>query len=365
MFPKRDYAVVLPIIDDATNDDYILGIEKYVSTNKIVSASRMSNGRFCIYFDSRETADSLVSKHEEITVKDKTVKVRPLISPSKKLLISNVSPCIPHSVIENVLTTTLGLKLTSAVAFVKASFTITRFQHINSFRRSVYYTTDKPENENNTYIPDSLIIKYEDEDYRIFLTTETNMKCFLCQNTGHLQRNCPNANVSNPPPTDNLQNKREAPSTNPDSLQDESTTESQTEVESSENDDVTESKLCSRNKNKQKKIKLTKSENDQEHSFDNKDMEKIKKRLQIVRNTGTVNIPLTDEKFLELIVKVQSSNDKIGETLKYTEDLTNLIATIEEIKPEVNRYSKSSLTSYLKRLRKKHEKLENHEQLMD
>lgn len=141
-FPIKEQGIVLSVIEDATND-YLAALKTIVAPVQVIFASRMSKGRYCIYFDSKEIANSFTMEHGKLTVLGKDITARPLMNPAKRVLLSNVCPIIPHSIIENALNNLLlDIKLTSSIQFVKASSSHNEFKHVLSFRRAVFYTTD-------------------------------------------------------------------------------------------------------------------------------------------------------------------------------------------------------------------------------
>ncbi|KAK9686076.1 hypothetical protein QE152_g37462 [Popillia japonica] len=67
-FPERDQAIVFDTIDDTQKNDYII--------------------------------DKFLDNHKGITLQDKFINARRLVSTAKRVILSNVSPCIPHNIVE-------------------------------------------------------------------------------------------------------------------------------------------------------------------------------------------------------------------------------------------------------------------------
>ncbi|KAL3277755.1 hypothetical protein HHI36_013095 [Cryptolaemus montrouzieri] len=118
----------------------------------------------------------------DITVSGEILKARKLISPTDRIILSNVWPTIPHEILIDELLI-LGLEPVSTMRSLKISTTLQEFSHILSFRRQIFVNPD------NIEIPESLVISYDDISYRIFLTRNA-MNCFICKTAGHLATNC-------------------------------------------------------------------------------------------------------------------------------------------------------------------------------
>lgn len=155
LFPDREQAIVFDTIENTVKDDYIIGVGNLIGAKNIIFASRVSNNRICIYLSSKNTVESFVSIHEGITIKDTFVKARRLVSPAKRVILSNVSPCIPHEIIEQELKR-LNLKVVSQITFIGAGLTNPEYKHILSFRRQVYIILDEKEN-----LPESILISFK------------------------------------------------------------------------------------------------------------------------------------------------------------------------------------------------------------
>ncbi|CAH1113465.1 unnamed protein product [Psylliodes chrysocephalus] len=186
-FPKKDQAIVLHTEDSLKLFDYVKAIGDIIGPKHISFASRISSNRICIYLGSTELVDNLVKSYSTIQVQNLILNIRRLISPTKRILISNVSPFIPHEVIENAVKN-LGLHLASRVSFLKAGFSDDEYIHIQSFRRHIYVfpTYD------NFELQTSILISYDGVDHRIFLSTD-KMECFICKQIDHISTTCPNA----------------------------------------------------------------------------------------------------------------------------------------------------------------------------
>lgn len=77
------------------------------------------------------------------------------------------------------------------ITFLKAGFTTEDLSHIISFRKQTYVKyEDVPK------LPNSLVINFDNTEFRIFLTDDT-LTCYLCKRTGHTSANCKNIATQN------------------------------------------------------------------------------------------------------------------------------------------------------------------------
>lgn len=185
VFPKKNQAIIFTALEGIPIKEYIVNLGNLIGPKNISFASKISNNRVCIYLSSKECVDSFISQHAGISIGDVYVAARRMITPANRVILSNVSPIIPHEIIENVLKIS-GLKTVSPVSFVGVGLGMSEYAHIYSFRRQVYIVPDE-----NTELPSSLIIDFEGDAYRIFLSND-DLKCFLCKTTGHISKHCPN-----------------------------------------------------------------------------------------------------------------------------------------------------------------------------
>lgn len=128
------------------------------------------------------------------------LKARHLVTPSDRLVISNVSPTIPHDTLKTTLEG-LGLKLLSPITFLRIGATDPAYSHIMSFRRQVYITPLE-----SLTLAESLEITHDNLSYRIFLSLDSQ-KCFNCKLSGHVVANCPTLqNQKSPIQTNTINN---------------------------------------------------------------------------------------------------------------------------------------------------------------
>lgn len=160
-------AIILPIIEGIKQIDYVIVIDKLIGPANIISASLISNDRFCIFLASHTFADNIVRLHQNILINEHTVSIRKLINPSKRIILSNVNPSIPHNTISTALNE-LGIRTTSNITFLKAGFNINELAHITSFRRQVYINP-----EDYYKLLPSLVTSHNNTNFRIFLTDDT------------------------------------------------------------------------------------------------------------------------------------------------------------------------------------------------
>ncbi|KAF0721008.1 DNA replication licensing factor MCM4-like, partial [Aphis craccivora] len=183
--PKRELAIVFNTIENIPQIEYLIALSKLISPKDITYASRVSNGRFCVYLSNKNTIDNLLANHQNITINNQIINIRRLINPAKKLILSNVCPTIPNSIIESSLNYA-GFTLVSPIIKLRAGFNIEGFTHIMSFKRQIFVKPDDFENK-----PTSIIINHEDIAYRIFINDDM-VTCFHCKLKGHISNQCPN-----------------------------------------------------------------------------------------------------------------------------------------------------------------------------
>lgn len=187
IFPKRNQAIIINVVENLKLPDYIKAIGNIVQPRNILFASRISNNRVCIYLSTVELVDELVENHSTVEIGEYELNIRRLVTPARRLILSNVSPNIPHDILQKALTE-LNIQAQTPISFLKATFISEEYNHIMSFRRQLYIYPD-----DNLQLPSSITVDYEDTSYRVFLTFD-DIVCFLCKEKGHITKQCPRQN---------------------------------------------------------------------------------------------------------------------------------------------------------------------------
>lgn len=203
-YPKKDQAVVFPVVEGIQVKDYVYATGEVVEPEDILFVSRISNNRVCMYFSSKQVVNEFIDQHGGIQINDVFIPARKLIVPAKRIILSNVAPAVPDSVIEEQLRER-GIKLVSPMSLIGAGCSRDRFRHICSFRRQIFIST-----EQNVAVPGSILVKYEDEEHRIFISDD-KVRCFKCRREGHIAASCDVSTTDLEIPV--ISNKRPPPST--------------------------------------------------------------------------------------------------------------------------------------------------------
>jgi len=199
-YPSKKQAILLHYEEDSSLIQYVVNIGRLIGPENILSASKISKRRICIYLTSEKAVDQLLNNYSSIQVNGKTIPLKRLAAPSRRLIISNVHPCIPNFVLLDELRK-LKIKTTSAIHGLHIGLTcdsidkteLALYSHITSFRRGVYIEDDE-----NVSVPESLLITHDNESYRIFITNDES-KCYICRSNSHQAPSCPNVKT---PPTE-------------------------------------------------------------------------------------------------------------------------------------------------------------------
>ncbi|KAJ3654619.1 hypothetical protein Zmor_013794 [Zophobas morio] len=165
-FPKKDQAIVLHAINETKLTDFVVAIGNLVQPKKILFASRIANNRICLYLSEKRIVDERVTKYSSLTINNQEVGIRRLITPTRRIVILNVCPTIPHDIILSLIKS-FDLKPVSPVSFFRAGIQDENYGHVLSFKRQLFVTPDE-----TIELPSSMVIKHEDTNYRIFFTTD-------------------------------------------------------------------------------------------------------------------------------------------------------------------------------------------------
>ncbi|KAG5864336.1 hypothetical protein JTB14_013321 [Gonioctena quinquepunctata] len=155
-FPKKNQAIVLHAEDNLKLFDYVKAIGDIIGAKHITFASKISNNRICIYLSCPNDVDELLKTNPTVNIENLTLSIRRLISPTKRILISNISPSIPHDLAENAIKS-LNLQLASPISFLRAGIPGDEYNHILSFRRQVFVFPP----HDNFELQTSLLVTYE------------------------------------------------------------------------------------------------------------------------------------------------------------------------------------------------------------
>lgn len=157
--PIREQAIILDSMEGLTVQEYTVALAKIINPKDIHYVSRISHGRICFYLSSKELADQLVDNNTNVTVGSSALEIRPLISKARRIITSNVQPCIPSSIIENELKK-LDITPVSQITSVRAGIYLPELGCILSFRKQMYMKS-----EDIPKIPHRMQISHQNVNY--------------------------------------------------------------------------------------------------------------------------------------------------------------------------------------------------------
>ncbi|KAK3541356.1 hypothetical protein QTP86_023072 [Hemibagrus guttatus] len=169
----------------ASVEDCCLAVGNVVGHENIVSASRM-NSAIVVFLNDVDKVRKLTQNG--IVINNEMILFSPLSSPAKKVMLSNVPPFISDEAIGKELSR-YG-RMVSPIKKIPLGCKSPLVKHLVSFRRMVFMVFmvfKEGVGELN------VVFKFTVEgfDYNIFVSSDTDIKCFKCGQTGHLARACP------------------------------------------------------------------------------------------------------------------------------------------------------------------------------
>lgn len=336
-FPSKDEAIVLDAVEGVSIQNYVTAIGKLTDPKNIRFVSRISNGRVCLYFNNKEIVDRLTVSTTKVNIDSYVLEIRPLITKSKRIILSNVCPIIPHSIIMKEFEK-IGISPSSQITFIRAGINETGYTHILSFRRQVYI---KPEDVSK--LPETFQINYDDTNYWIYLSAD-KLICFLCKEEGHVAKFCKNVDQLN----------KEMP-TSQDPVKDLSTQIQSSQSITSENDTFKSSSVETREhvftqpevRNK-RFLSSSQSAGSSQTDIKTKTLKKVRKNskseitpeqiasmlLPVIKkiDENESDYPLNSQQLIELMHSSYEKRNIREIASKYTHDVTVLIDMLSEIK---------------------------------
>lgn len=382
IFPEREQAIILSVVEDLRLVDYVATVGKIIGSKNVIFASKISNNRICIYLSNTNLVDFIVTNHSITTISNKEVHIRRLVTPAKRVIFSNVSPNIPHHLLEEAIHN-LGLKKASPVTFLRASLPAEEFGHVLSFRRQIYVQPDEM-----IALPSSIVVNYKDMSFRIFLSYD-ELVCFACKQTGHIANNCPNkidtetgsnstddtSQVETLPHTDTVQDtieevinsseslaqhivnqpiipdvpraeKRYAPSTS-------SLASRSVSINAEITPDITDSEKFDKPSNDQTINKYKKMKRSESQENINLLYSEILLPAKKVLNEANPPFDLTFDQLVDFMENSQGSPDPLSISLLYTNNTSGLLNMLTKIHPSItHRATKSRITKLRNKIRK-------------
>ena len=177
----RRHAVKLVPGVNCSVEEASLAVGEVVGCGSVKSASRM-NGAIVIFLDSTTKVNDVVETG--VVIHDTFVPVLPLVSPAKKVIISNAPPFIKNETLISELSR-YG-QLVSPIKMVSLGCKSPQLKHVVCHRRQVFMVLK----DNSTDLNLSFNFKVDGFNYMVFASSDT-MKCFGCGVEGHLIRSCP------------------------------------------------------------------------------------------------------------------------------------------------------------------------------
>lgn len=383
--PSEEQGVIFDHLDGLKIRDYLLAIYKLVGgAQNIVAASRVSGGKVIIFLSAQEIVEKFQNEHRGFHVGDKFFETRKLKAPSVKIILSNVSPVIPNTVIESTLNQ-LGLQPITPISILRFNPSDDIFSHVISWRRQFYL----PANTDLSKIPPVISVTYEERIYRIFLT-KGDFVCFKCSKKGHKAENCTEVQfideevedtssllepplqpiitptlplASFPPLVPTAQTsiipqttKRNQPAPEKRGLDEASLTQSECQSQSksllSDDSDFEVKKDVKPKKTHHKKHKPNPDKFLKQLVLTPEEIKVVTNSVNHIKKTKFTDCDFGAEELIKFLPTIRSNVNKGQLAKKFTGNIECLLFTLEEIRPHMETGTKRTITSLIKAVTK-------------
>ncbi|XP_056887123.1 ribosome-binding protein 1-like [Takifugu flavidus] len=162
-------------------EEVALAVGQKIGHSSIKSAARM-NRAVVLFLAKVEQVNMLVETG--ITVGGQFIQVTPLTQPAARITLSNVPPFISDEFLVRELSR--HGKVVSPIRKMLSGCKSPLLRHVVSHRRQVHMILNNRAEEFNY----RFIVRVDDFDYTLFATSSA-LKCFNCNEEGHLARACP------------------------------------------------------------------------------------------------------------------------------------------------------------------------------
>ena len=174
------HAITIPATENISTEDVCRALATLISPQNIVACGKI-NGSILVYVKQEGRIPYICSAG--LNIKDQHIPVTPLVKPSKKVIISNIRPDIPNSVL--VPTLQHFGTMVSEIRPISANFE-GPLQNVMSFRRYVFMNL-RPEHSD---LDVSFNVNHNNRAYRVYVSVSGAI-CFYCKQKNHIARNCP------------------------------------------------------------------------------------------------------------------------------------------------------------------------------
>lgn len=191
--PEDEQAFVFNCVSDFKVKQYLHALKNEVGGPKnVIAASKIEENQMVVHLISKEILNEFFNVYGgQFKIESHVIKCRRLSAPKTKIMLSHVNPSIPDNILIEYIKEELKLDIDrDEVSYLRVDPSDDEFDHVISWRRQFFTTTEVIREK----LPSSFLIKYENRNHRIFLTTD-EFTCFKCHAVGHKAEYC-NAIIS-------------------------------------------------------------------------------------------------------------------------------------------------------------------------
>lgn len=213
----KSKGVLIRRIKGVTLSELLEALGKVISPKKILYADFVTAANFGVWLDTDKSVDDLIGL-DTLEIKGQMTKMYRYTNPVHRVVLRNVPPFIPDTVILSYLQKYGEIR--GALERQSCYNVGEDFAHVKSFTRNVSLAIS-----DGVIVPPGLTISWENKKHVIYVQVGAK-KCFKCNKPGHTSNNCPTkATVPVSRPTPKTSKRKSVPLTIP--VEDQGQTESQ------------------------------------------------------------------------------------------------------------------------------------------